>query len=151
MEEDQKLNVRLVGRDGRRWYDPGSKARLVAACHKPGVSVSQLALEHGINANLLRKWIKAAEETGTLPSSSKPVFVPVLAVDGSPPMPSKPMEVPPTRGDMCLANSARTGRLSSPVKVSACLPNGVKLTLECGDTNALSAMIGELSNVQSGR
>ncbi len=60
MEEDQKLNVSLVGRDGRRWYDPVWKARLVCACHKPGVSVSRLALEHGINANLLRKWTKAA-------------------------------------------------------------------------------------------
>jgi transposase len=52
--------VSLVGRDGRRWYDPVWKARLVCACHKPGVSVSRLALEHGINANLLRKWTKAA-------------------------------------------------------------------------------------------
>ncbi|MER9134618.1 IS66 family insertion sequence element accessory protein TnpB, partial [Mesorhizobium sp. M0768] len=32
MEEDeQKLRVRLVGRDGRRRYDPASKDRLVSA------------------------------------------------------------------------------------------------------------------------
>ena len=56
--DDQKLQVRLVGRNGRRRYDPASKDRLVAACLEPGVSVSRLALEHGVNANLLRKWIK---------------------------------------------------------------------------------------------
>ena len=151
MEEDQKLNVRLVGRDGRRWYDPASKARLVAACLEGGVSVSRLALEHGINANLLRKWIKAAEETGTVQSSSTPAFVPVLAVDSSPPMPSKPMEVPPTRGEERLARPEKTGPLPSPAKVSASLPNGVKLTLECGDTNALSAIIGALCDVHTGR
>ncbi|MEQ9314965.1 MAG: transposase [Henriciella sp.] len=152
MEEDQKLNVRLVGRDGRRWYDPASKARLVAACHKPGVSVSRLALEHGINANLLRKWVKAAQENETVPSSSTPAFVPVLAVDSNPPMPSRPMmEVPPTLGEQRLAKLERTESLPSPAKVSAALPNGVKLTLECGDTNALSAIIGALCDVQTGR
>lgn len=50
-DEEQKLRVRHVGRDGRRRYDPGSKARLVAACLEPGVSISGLALTHGINAN----------------------------------------------------------------------------------------------------
>lgn len=41
MEDDQKLRVRLVGRDGRRRYDPCSRDRLVAACLEPGVSVSR--------------------------------------------------------------------------------------------------------------
>ena len=57
-DEEQKLRVRLVGRDGRRRYDPASKARLVAACLEPGVSISGLALAHGVNANVLRKWVK---------------------------------------------------------------------------------------------
>ena len=60
MEEDeQRLRVRLVGSDGRRRYDPASVDRLVAACLEPGVSVSRLALEHGVNVNLLRKWIQS--------------------------------------------------------------------------------------------
>ena len=32
----------------------------MAACFEPGVSVSRLALEHGVNANLLRKRIKSS-------------------------------------------------------------------------------------------
>ncbi|MDX0110528.1 transposase [Sinorhizobium meliloti] len=71
MEEDeQKLQVRLVGRNGRRRFDPASKDRLVSACLEPGVSVSRLALDHGVNANLLRKWIKTRTETQPLPPSS---------------------------------------------------------------------------------
>ena len=31
-DDDQKLRVRLVSRNGRRRYDPASKDRLVAAC-----------------------------------------------------------------------------------------------------------------------
>jgi transposase-like protein len=64
-------------RNGRRRYDPASKDRLVAACLDPGVSVSRPALEHGINANLLRKWIKKRTETQPLPPSSSPAFIPV--------------------------------------------------------------------------
>ncbi|WP_421440825.1 IS66-like element accessory protein TnpA, partial [Agrobacterium tumefaciens] len=70
----------LVGRDGRRRYDPASRDRLVAACLEPGVSVSRLALEHGVNANLVRKWVKRAKEDSALPAVS--TFVPVeIATD----------------------------------------------------------------------
>jgi transposase len=40
----------------RRQHSPEFKQGLVAQC-QPGVSVSRVALAHGINANLLRKWI----------------------------------------------------------------------------------------------
>ncbi|MEP0232255.1 MAG: transposase [Alphaproteobacteria bacterium] len=146
MEEDQKLVVMRVLRNGRRRYDPASKARLVAACLEPGVSVSRLALDNGINANLLRKWIKAAQEAGPERRSSPSAFVPVVAEDCS-----RSRDLGARRDEMRLANSERPGSLSSPFKVSASLPNGVKLTLECGDPNALSALIGELSNVPTGR
>ena len=59
---DEKLRVTAVLRNGRRRFDPVSKARLVEACLEPGVSVAGLALEYGVNANLLRKWVKQHEE-----------------------------------------------------------------------------------------
>jgi len=43
--------------DGRAVYDPQAKAEVVLACMKPGVSVARMALQCGINANLLRRWI----------------------------------------------------------------------------------------------
>ncbi|WP_201449778.1 transposase, partial [Bradyrhizobium sp. Ai1a-2] len=76
-DDDQKLRVRLIGRNGRRRYEAASKERLVTACLEPGVSVSRLALEHGVNANLLRKWIKRHTATRSLPPSSRPAFIPV--------------------------------------------------------------------------
>jgi transposase len=153
-EDDQKLRVRLVGRDGRRRYDPASRDRLVAACLEPGISVSRLALEHGINANLLRKWIKKAKEVRPLPPSSTSAFVPVQVTrDRSLPMQSSAfaLDMPATRGDERLAESERKGPFSFPAKVSASLPNGVKLTLECSDVDALAAIIGALGHVQTGR
>ncbi|WP_236772740.1 transposase [Agrobacterium tumefaciens] len=53
IDEGQKLAVRLVGRNGRRRFDLGSKDRLVAACLERGASVLRLAREHGVNANLV--------------------------------------------------------------------------------------------------
>jgi transposase-like protein len=44
-------------RDGRCRYDPQVKQELVKRCLQPGVSVAAMAMRHGINANLLRKWI----------------------------------------------------------------------------------------------
>ncbi|HGB6495722.1 TPA: transposase [Salmonella enterica subsp. enterica serovar Birkenhead] len=37
-------------------YSPEFKHQLVAASCEPGISISKLALENGINANLLFKW-----------------------------------------------------------------------------------------------
>jgi transposase len=49
----------VIGRkdDGRAIYDAGAKQALVLHCLQPGVSVAGAALQAGVNANLLRKWI----------------------------------------------------------------------------------------------
>ncbi len=136
-DDDQKLRVRLVGRNGRRRYEAASKERLITACFEPGVSVSRLALEHGVNANLLRKWIKKHTPTRSLPPSSRSAFIPVQ-LEGA--------------ADQALSrqDSVATA-FCSPAKVSVSLPNGVKLALECGDVDALTAIIGALGHVQTGR
>ena len=45
-------------RKGRNVYSARAKRALVEACMRPGVSVAKMALTHGVNANLLRKWIR---------------------------------------------------------------------------------------------
>jgi transposase-like protein len=42
---------------GRRTYRVAAKRALVQMCLRPGVSVASTALAHGINANLLRRWM----------------------------------------------------------------------------------------------
>ena len=148
MEEGQKLVVRLVGRNGRRRFDPASKDRLIAACLEPGASVSKLALQHGVNANLVWKWIKKHTQARPFPPSSTSAFIPVQVTAAS----SKfSLEMPATYGEELPPKAERIGPLSSPAKVSASLPNGVRLTLECGDVDVLAALIGALGHVQTGR
>jgi len=43
---------------GRRTYSPEFKAQLVAACRIPGMSVASVARNHGINHNILHRWLR---------------------------------------------------------------------------------------------
>ncbi len=56
-DKNSELRVVRQSSDGRRRYDESGKRALIEAALRPGVSVARLAQEHGINANLLRKWI----------------------------------------------------------------------------------------------
>ena len=68
----------------RRRHSAIFKSESVAACQVPGASVSGVALERQINANLLRRWIKETQGGGSLvkcePSAAAqkaPAFLPV--------------------------------------------------------------------------
>lgn len=56
----------------RRRYDPQFKADLVAHCQQRGISVASVAQDHGINANLLRRWIQEHERYGELETHVRP-------------------------------------------------------------------------------
>lgn len=49
-------SVKPGSRKGRLNYDAAFKKMLAAAACEAGVSVARLALDHGINANMLHKW-----------------------------------------------------------------------------------------------
>jgi transposase len=157
MEDDgRKLRVTAVHASGRRTFDPVSKARLIESCLQPGASVAQLALDHGVNANLLWKWIRQHRQDTAIAPSSTPTFIPVRIESAANQAMSRhsgafALDLAATRGGEPQSATEKNGPLSSPTKVSASLPNGVKLTLECGDVHALAAMIGALGRVQAGR
>lgn len=52
-----------TGRRRRRRHSAAFKAEAIGACQQAGVSVAAVALARGINANLLRKWLREAERT----------------------------------------------------------------------------------------
>ncbi|MFE8073473.1 transposase [Marinobacteraceae bacterium S3BR75-40.1] len=58
----------------RRQFSKDFKARIVAACQQPGASVSRIALDNGLNANMVRRWISESRRTG---SNKTPAFVPL--------------------------------------------------------------------------
>jgi len=49
--------VDLMGRRRRRRHSAEFKASVIEECLRPGVSIAAVALAHGLNANMLRKWV----------------------------------------------------------------------------------------------
>lgn len=56
----------------RKRYTKAFKQNVIAACSQPGASVARIALEHGLNANMLRKWIRLAQNNS---ADNTPGFV----------------------------------------------------------------------------
>ena len=69
------------GRRQRRVHSDEFKADAVAAASQPGMSLAAVALARGVNANLLRRWVREAEVpvVKALPSAAPApsTFVPV--------------------------------------------------------------------------
>lgn len=57
----------------RRTFPKAFKSQVIEECAQPGASVAGVALSHGLNANLVHRWIRQQRES--LPTL--PAFVPV--------------------------------------------------------------------------
>jgi transposase len=62
----------------KRVHNEEFKEELVRACSEPGVSVAGVALANGVNANLLRKWMKARGVAMPSLRRTKPARTPVV-------------------------------------------------------------------------
>ena len=78
------LNDQPVARR-RRDHSPEFKRQLVMRALEPGASVSAIALEAGINANLLFAWRREFRD-----ASSAPALVAVKIDEPAPPTPTDP-------------------------------------------------------------
>ncbi len=92
MTEKPELVEGLIvkpGAHGRRTYSRRAKQELVERCKAPGISVAGLALAHGINANLLRRWIERYGNESGVPedrrTEKRAALLPVKMADAPPP------------------------------------------------------------------
>ena len=68
----------------RRSYPKSFKAQVVDECSQPDASVAGVALSHGLNANLVHKWIRRQQaQLSAVPSS----FIPIPLVPSLPTTP----------------------------------------------------------------
>ena len=131
-EIDAEVLRRLVtGRknDGRAVYDPQVKAEVVRACMKPGVSVAGMALQCGINANLLRRWI--SQSMGADRKQSQ-VDIPTVARAGVDDFVPLRLAVPET---------VAVTSVALKVRLHARLPNGVEVELSDADPGKLMPVL----------
>jgi transposase len=77
----------VAGRRLRRHHSNEFKADAVAAASQPGVSMASVALALGVNANLLRRWVRDAEVPSHRPQTSAVAatgaFVPLRVPDAT--------------------------------------------------------------------
>ena len=69
----------------RSCYPKPFKAQVVLECLQPGATVSSVAISHGINANVIRKWMPLYRDQPA--ATSLPAFVPLKAA------PKRPVEM----------------------------------------------------------
>ncbi len=69
-----------VSRNGRRFFSEAHKRAVVEKCLVPGASVSAVALAHGFNTNLVRKWINQHQAQQRLPRAGG-ALVPVSVME----------------------------------------------------------------------
>lgn len=158
-ENHSELKVVRRSRDGRRRYDEQAKRALVEACLRPGVSVAGMAQEHGVNANLLRKWItrhllQRERTTSAAPSAGLVIEQPAGARPSAEGVP-KDVTLPPARSGSPEAAKppafvpivrASAASLPSPSASMAAalhvrLPNGIEFDLAEASLEQLSALV----------
>ena len=75
----------------RSSYPKPFKAQVVQECLQPGATVSSVAIRHGINANVIRKWLPLYRDQ--LPAAL-PAFVPARVTPKRPVKPAVIIELP---------------------------------------------------------
>ncbi len=117
---------------GKRKFDAEGKRKLIDACLQPGASIAELALKAGVNANRLHKWIQLREcaNAAAATASVEPLpsaFVSVVTVNEVAPVRTNPEPVSVRRS----SHGYEAAKTATPARLSAQLPNGVTLQLEC--------------------
>ena len=79
----------------RRKHSDEFNADAVAACMQPGMSMAAVAMTHGVNANLLRRWVQDYEKT---PASNAVSRKTVAAAVAGPKASFVPMTLPESSG-----------------------------------------------------
>jgi transposase len=147
----------MAARDGagerRRTRSLDDRKRIVEEALAPGVSVAAVARRHGLNANLIFKWIRRsregwrdrrrepAEEKPVVvvpPEGGAPAFIPIklLELDAASAAPRSDVAAKPAR-------PTRRGERRGAMEIS--LPNGAKISLDADvDAEALRRVLSAL-------
>ena len=85
----------------RRFYSPELKGQVTQQCRQSGASVAGVALSHGINANIVHRWLREHNQTALVVHSQ--AFVPVTLDEPAPG--SAPQAAPDIRVEVQRSNA----------------------------------------------
>ena len=122
----------------RRSYSPELKLQVVGACAKPGASIAAVAMQHGINANIVHRWLREHSQ-GTLANVLQ-TFVPVALNAATEPAPVQSVG---KAKPLCRGTQARASVKSSHCAGKAIVPGKGKerkVILSLGLTHPVGAV-----------
>ena len=88
-------------RPARRFYSAELKTQVIQECRQSGSSVAGVALSHGINANIVHRWLREHSQSALVVQPQ--AFVPVT-LDEAAPVPT-PQSAPDIRIEVQRANT----------------------------------------------
>ena len=92
-----------ASRPQRRFYSPQLKGQVTQECRQSGASVAGVALSHGINANIVHRWLREHSQIALVLQSQANAFVPVTLDEPAPG--SAPQAAPDIRVEVQRANA----------------------------------------------
>ena len=140
----------------RRTWSLEARQRIVSEALAPGASVASVARRHGLNANLIFKWLRRSRE-GWLDRRRAPAketaaaqtFVPVEALELQPTLVSPglaPSSLPEAKMIAAPARGASKRMRRGVMEVS--LPNGARLSVDADvDAQALRRVLSALGDL----
>jgi transposase len=90
-----------ANRPKRRVYSTETKSQVAQECRQRGASIAGVALSHGINANIVHRWLREHSQTALVVKSQ--AFVPVTLDEPAPG--STPQSAPDIRVEVHRANT----------------------------------------------
>jgi transposase-like protein len=115
----------------RRVYGAEFKAQVLAECQQPGVSVAAVALSHGLNVNLVRKWLvgRGLKRAGL--TAPRTVMRPMPGEPASAAPPAQPLQFLPL--ELASTSAAQRTAASCDQALSATDP-AIRVELHRGGT-----------------
>ena len=82
-----------ASRPQRRFYSPELKGQVRQECRQSGASVAGVALSHGINADIVHRWLREPTQCGLVPVPQVSGSVAVTLNDPVPTLASQPPDI----------------------------------------------------------
>ena len=82
-----------ASRPRRRFYSLQLKGQVTQECRQSGASVAGVALSHGINANIVHRWLREPTQCALVPAPQVSGFVAVTLNDPVPTLASQPLDI----------------------------------------------------------
>jgi transposase len=104
----------------RRRHSDELKAKVLAACAEPGASISGVALAHGLNANLVRKWRsgRGTKRAGMAITPTAAIHAPPAPLGAAPEFIAIEMPAPPKAAARASAEPLASAPISqAPIQI----------------------------------